>query len=203
MISQKYQRQSVSTLAIGANLALVVSGKAIVQVSDIRRFLPADVDAWQVTLNWLMGMISDCRYWHCQCMLGSIVMYLQMHASTIPLRLKAEESEDKNVELKRASSSWQDLHISFAWRPLLLRMVFPLILWEVTWKKQVGLQFPNENDYSTFMGRFSQTTGLVTIFMSLFVGANAIRKGWGFAAMITPVVLLHHRNWLLCIYSLA
>jgi len=40
------------------------------------------------------------------------------------------------------------------------------------------------------MGGFSFFTGLVTIFMMLFVGGNVIRrKGWGFAAMITPVVL--------------
>ena len=41
------------------------------------------------------------------------------------------------------------------------------------------------------MGWFSTFTGAVTIFMMLFVGGNLIRrKGWGFAAMITPIVLL-------------
>jgi ATP:ADP antiporter, AAA family len=61
---------------------------------------------------------------------------------------------------------------------------------EVTWKSQLKLKYPNPNDYSSFMGMFSTVTGAVTIFMMLFVGGNAIRKGWGFAAMITPVVLL-------------
>ena len=62
---------------------------------------------------------------------------------------------------------------------------------EVTWKSQVKIQYPNYNDYSTFMGYFSTVTGAVTILMMLFVGGNLIRrKGWGFAAMITPVVLL-------------
>jgi AAA family ATP:ADP antiporter len=41
------------------------------------------------------------------------------------------------------------------------------------------------------MGRFSTMTGYVTIFMMLFVGGNVIRrKGWGFAALVTPIVLL-------------
>jgi AAA family ATP:ADP antiporter len=41
------------------------------------------------------------------------------------------------------------------------------------------------------MGLFSTMTGAVTILMMLFVGGNVIRrKGWGFAAQITPVVLL-------------
>jgi AAA family ATP:ADP antiporter len=61
---------------------------------------------------------------------------------------------------------------------------------EVTWKSQLKLQYPNPNDYNTFMGYFSTITGAVTVLMMLFVGGNCIRKGWGFAAMITPVVLL-------------
>ena len=41
------------------------------------------------------------------------------------------------------------------------------------------------------MGKFSFFTGAVTILMMLFVGGNLIRKkGWGFAAMVTPIVLL-------------
>ena len=62
---------------------------------------------------------------------------------------------------------------------------------EVTWKSQLKTQFPNPNDYSAFMGTFSQITGAVTIFMMLFVGGNLMRKkGWTFAALVTPVVLL-------------
>jgi len=52
------------------------------------------------------------------------------------------------------------------------------------------LQYPNPNDYSRFMGAFSFSTGIVTVFMMLFVGGNAMRKSWSFAAMFTPVVLL-------------
>jgi AAA family ATP:ADP antiporter len=61
---------------------------------------------------------------------------------------------------------------------------------EVTWKSQLKLQYPNPNDYNTFMGYFSTITGAVTIFMMLFVGGNAMRKSWGFAAILTPIVLL-------------
>jgi AAA family ATP:ADP antiporter len=62
---------------------------------------------------------------------------------------------------------------------------------EVTWKSQLKLQYPNPNDYNTFMGYFSSITGAVTVLMMLFVGGNVIRRfGWGIAALITPVVLL-------------
>jgi AAA family ATP:ADP antiporter len=62
---------------------------------------------------------------------------------------------------------------------------------EVTWKNQLKIQYPNPNEYSVFMGRFSQVTGILTILMMLFVGGNIIRRfGWGVAAQITPIVLL-------------
>ncbi len=62
---------------------------------------------------------------------------------------------------------------------------------EVTWKSQLKLQYPNPSDYNSFMGMFSQITGVVTIFMMLFVGSNVIRRlGWGIAAQVTPIVLI-------------
>ncbi len=56
---------------------------------------------------------------------------------------------------------------------------------EVTWKSQLKLQYPNANDYSTFMGYFSTFTGAITVLMMLFVGGNVIRRfGWGTAARL-------------------
>jgi AAA family ATP:ADP antiporter len=40
------------------------------------------------------------------------------------------------------------------------------------------------------MGAFSTVVGIVTVLMMLFVGGNAMRRGWGFAAIITPIVLM-------------
>jgi len=175
--------------AIGANLALIVSGEAIVRVSDIRSFLPAGVDAWQISLNYLMGMVvvaglavNGFYYWINRNVLTDPRFYS-------PAELKSKKSKPK--------MSVMDSLLFLGRSPYILCLALLVICYgisinlvEVTWKKQLNLQFPNENDYSTFMGRFSQTTGLVTILMALFVGSNAIRKGWGFAAMITPVVLL-------------
>jgi AAA family ATP:ADP antiporter len=62
---------------------------------------------------------------------------------------------------------------------------------DVTWKHQVKLQYPNPTDYSRFMGHFSLITGIVSVFMVLFVGGNVIRRyGWLVAARFTPIVLL-------------
>lgn len=62
---------------------------------------------------------------------------------------------------------------------------------EVTWKAQLKLQYPDTNDYQSFMGGFSRATGLVTILMMLFVGGNVRRYfGWRTTALVTPVMLL-------------
>ncbi len=64
-------------------------------------------------------------------------------------------------------------------------------LFEVSWKGQLKLQYPNPNDYSAFMGNFSFFTGVTTIVM-MFIGGYIIRKkGWGFAAMMTPKGILY------------
>ena len=57
-ISRVHEAKRFYTLfGLGANLALLISGPAIVYFSDIRKHLPPDVDAWQVTLNYLMTMV--------------------------------------------------------------------------------------------------------------------------------------------------
>lgn len=68
---------------------------------------------------------------------------------------------------------------------------FAINLVEVTWKGQLQQQFPNPSDYCQFMGIFSMMTGLITIFMMLFVGGNVMRRfGWRAGAIFTPMMLL-------------
>lgn len=62
---------------------------------------------------------------------------------------------------------------------------------EVTWKSQLKMQFPNPNDYSAFMGNFSFWTGVVSVFVMLFIGGNVIRRfGWLTGALVTPIMVL-------------
>jgi AAA family ATP:ADP antiporter len=61
---------------------------------------------------------------------------------------------------------------------------------EVTWKSKIKAQFPNPNDYSSFMGDFSTATGAVTFLMMIASRFIFKKYGWGVAALITPTVLL-------------
>ncbi len=180
-----------SLFGLGANLALLVSGPAIVYVSDIRRHLPADVDAWQVSLNYLMAMVVVAG-------LAVMAIYWWINRNILTDPVFYDANEVKSPKKKKTKMSMSDsFKFLFTSKYILCLAVLVIAygisinLVEVTWKSQVKLQYPNPNDYSTFMGKFSFWTGAATIFMMLFVGGNVIRrKGWGFAALITPVVLL-------------
>lgn len=174
---------------IGANIAMLFSGPAIVYVSDIRKHLPEGVDAWQVSLNYLMTMVLLAGA-------AVIAIYWWMNRKVLTDARFYDPSEEK----KKKSKTKMGIFESFAYLAkskyilciavLVISYGICINLVEVTWKGQLKLQYPNPNDYSTFMGKFSFLTGAATIIM-LFVGGYIIRKkGWGFAAMVTPTVLL-------------
>ncbi len=176
---------------IGANLALLCSGPAIVLVSDIRKRIPEGVDAWGISLNLLMSMVVVSGI-----LLIATFWWINKYVMTDPRFFSTGEQAKKKKEKPKMS-----IKESFGYllrspyigclAILVIGYGIAINLIEVTWKSQLKLQYPNSNDYSTFMGYFSTMTGAVTILMMLFVGGNVIRRfGWGVAAQITPVVLL-------------
>lgn len=180
-----------SLFGLGANLALLFSGPLIVYVSDIRKTLPAGVDAWQISLNYLMGMVVIAGiaiigiYWWINRAVLTDVRFYDPNQEKAPKKKKAKMSLGESFKFLFTSKYILCLAV------LVIAYGISINLVEITWKSQVKEQYPNPNDYSTFMGWFSTMTGFVTILMMLFVGGNVIRrKGWGFAALITPVVLL-------------
>lgn len=179
-----------SLFGLGANLALLVSGPAIIWVSRAQAGLATEA-AWQLSLNYLMTMVIVAG-----ASVVAIYWWMNRNVLTDPRffdateEKKAKKSKPKmgiGESFKYLLSSKYVLGIAI----LVIAYGISINLVEVTWKNQLKLQYPSANAYSEFMGGFSFFTGLTTIFMMLFVGGNLIRrKGWGFAAMITPVVLL-------------
>lgn len=179
-----------SLLGVGANVALLVSGPAIIMVSNIRQKLPADVDAWGVSLNYLMTMVVFAGI-----MVMAIYRYINTKVLTDPRFY--DPNEEKAKKKKKPKMSLKDSFLYLTRSKYIGLLAILVIAYgisinivEVTWKSQVKLQYPNPNDYSTFMGTFSTATGFITLFMMLFVGSNVIRRfGWTKGALITPVVL--------------
>lgn len=63
-------------------------------------------------------------------------------------------------------------------------------MWQRCLTFRLQWQFPNPNDYSSFMGDFSTYTGVATFSMMLLSRVIFRKFGWGVAAAITPTVLL-------------
>lgn len=175
---------------LGANVAMLFSGPAIVYVSDIRKHLPADVDAWQISLNYLISMVVIAG-------LAVIAIYWWMNRNVLtdprfynPEEKKAGKKSKPKMGIVESFAYLAKSKYILCIAILVIAYGICINLVEVTWKGQIRLQYPNPNDYSAFMGKFSFLTGAATIVM-LFIGGYIIRrKGWGFAAMITPVVLV-------------
>lgn len=176
---------------LGANVAMLFSGQAIIYFSDIRNKLPAGTDAWGITLNWMVAMVFAS---------GLIIMgiYWWINKNVLTDSRFYDPSEMQRAKKEKPKMSLKDSFLYLARSKYILCLAILVIgygiainLVEVTWKGQLKLQYPSANEYQTFMGRFSQITGLVTILMMLFVGSNVIRRfGWKTGALITPVVLL-------------
>lgn len=179
-------------LGIGANIALLCSGPYIMYVSNIRESLPEGTPnsvAWQISLNYLMGMVVVAC-------LGVIAIYWWMNRNVLTdpnLYSPGETKQKKN----KTKLSLVDSFLYLAKSKYVLCIALIVIAYgmsinmvEVTWKNSVGKHFESENEMSAFMGFFSMMTGFFTILM-MFIGGYIIRtRGWGFAAMITPIVLL-------------
>lgn len=174
---------------LGANLALLCSGPTIAKLADVRSILPPEVDAWGFTLNCLMGLavfmgiiVVGCYWW------------IHRNVLTDPAFIQPGDAvKTKKSKPKMSIGESMAFLVKSPYVLLLATLVIAygisINLVEVSWKNQLKLQYPNSNDYAKFMGYFSMTTGIVTCFMVLFVSRSMISKGWGFAAMITPVVL--------------
>lgn len=175
---------------LGGNTAPLFSGIIIVHVSDIRTKLPAGVDAWGVTLNLLMAavvvagiLVMGCYYWMNRSVLTDPKFFDSQEVKKSAPKLKMSIKESFLFLSKSKYIACLAI--------IVLAYGICINLVEVTWKSQVKIQYPDANDYSTFMGYFSSFTGCTSFFMVLFVGGNVIRRmGWGVAALITPIVLL-------------
>lgn len=177
-------------LGLGANLALLISGPVIVYFSDIGANLPAGSDPWQVSLNYLMSMVVAAG-------IVIVSIYWWMNRNVLTDSRFYDPTEEKKSKKSKPKMGVLESFAYLAKSKYILSIAILVIgygicinLVEVTWKSQLKLQFRSPNEYNAFMGKFSFCTGAVTIIM-MFIGGWLIRKkGWGFAAMMTPIVLL-------------
>ncbi len=180
-------KQFYPLFGLGANVALIFSGRAVKIFSQIRANLPPDVDGWGMSLKGLMSMVVVGGF-----LIMAVYAYLQ---KTVVPRMAA--AAPKRVKKKKEPMSVGESFTFLAKSPYIRDLAFLVVAYgisinlvEVTWKSKLKAQFPNPNDYSAFMGDFSTATGAVTFTMMIVSRWIFEKFGWGAAAMITPTVLL-------------
>ncbi|CAD7702420.1 unnamed protein product, partial [Ostreobium quekettii] len=168
---------------LGANVALIFSGRAVKYFSQVRAGLPPGVDGWGLSLKGLMGMV----------VIGGLLIagiYYWMNRQVVP-NVPTRAAKKKKAKMS-VGESFKFLANSKYIRNLATLVIaygVSINLVEVTWKGKIKAQFPNPNDYSAFMGDFSSCTGAATLVMMLLSRFIFTRFGWGVAALITPTVL--------------
>lgn len=174
-----------------ANVFTALSGVVVNRLSQVQKGLAEGVDPWGVSINYLTITMTAA---------GLIVLglyyYLNKFVFTDEYLAKVQEERGSKPKKQKVKMSVMD-GIKFIIKSRYLGLIAVIVvaygisinLVEVTWKRQVGLQFPSPNEYTAFMGYLSSSTGIATI-ICIFAGSILVRTlGWRIAALATPVVL--------------
>ena len=170
---------------LGANVALIASGKTVKYFSSVRANLPPGVDGWAMSLRGMMSLVVVFGF-------GICAIYWAINKFVVPQNVELQATKKKKKAKMGVGDSLKFLLGKRYVRDLATLVVaygICINLVEVTWKSKLKAQFPNPNDYSAFMGDFSAATGTVTFVMMLLSRFIFKKYGWGVAALITPVVL--------------
>lgn len=185
-------KQFYPLFGLGANVALIFSGQAVRYFSNIRANLPPGVDGWLLSLKGMMamvvvgGLLVSATYWAINNVVLPSLPAAKAAAGDAPKKKKKKVSMPMGESLKYLAESRYVRDLA----TLVVAYGISINLVEVTWKSKIKAQYPNPNDYSTFMGNFSSCTGVVTFIMMLVGRWIFKRFGWGTAAAITPTVIL-------------
>ncbi|KAL0903811.1 hypothetical protein M5K25_025864 [Dendrobium thyrsiflorum] len=172
---------------LGANIALIFSGRTVKYFSNLRKTLGPGVDGWAISLKGMMSIVVLLGFVICGIYWG--VNRFLVNDPSVPRTERKKKEKPKlgmgeSLKVLISSRYVRDL------ATLVVAYGISINLVEVTWKSKLKAQFPSPNEYSSFMGDFSTATGIATFTMML-LGRVILRKfGWGVAAMITPTVLL-------------
>ncbi|XP_073017638.1 plastidic ATP/ADP-transporter-like [Primulina eburnea] len=168
---------------LGANVALVFSGRTVKYFSKLRENLGPGVDGWAVSLKAMMSIVV---------LMGFAICFLYWWLNnSVALPTRSQKKKEKprmgtmeSLKFLVSSRYIRDL------ATLVVAYGISINLVEVTWKSKLKAQFPTPNEYSSFMGDFSTATGIATFTMMLLSQWIFNKHGWGVAATITPTVLL-------------
>ncbi|KAG6728001.1 hypothetical protein I3842_02G151300 [Carya illinoinensis] len=145
---------------LGANVALIFSGRTVKYFSNLRKNLGPGVDGWAISLKGMMSIVV---------LMGLAICFLYWWVNNyVPLPTRSKKKKEKpkmgtmeSLKFLVSSRYIRDL------ATLVVAYGISINLVEVTWKSKLKAQFPSPNEYSSFMGDFSTATGIATFTMML------------------------------------
>ncbi|KZV19823.1 plastidic ATP/ADP-transporter-like [Dorcoceras hygrometricum] len=168
---------------LGANVALVFSGRTVKYFSQLRENLGPGVDGWAVSLKAMMSIVVLMGFAIC------FFYWWLNHNVALPTRSQKKKEKPRMGTMESLKFLVSSRYIRDL-ATLVVAYGISINLVEVTWKSKLKAQFPTPNEYSSFMGDFSTATGIATFTMMLLSQWIFNKHGWGVAATITPTVLL-------------
>jgi AAA family ATP:ADP antiporter len=175
-----------------ANIALIFSGQTVKYMSDIRHSLPEGVDAWGVSLKYMMTAVVLAGF----CVIF-INYWMEKNVLNDPRFYDAAESAGKKKKKKKPKLSISESFKYLLTSPyigmiaiLVLSYGMSINLIEFLWKKQIKLYYAGDpNAYSAFMGNFSTFTGISTMILIMLCKGIVRKFGWLTGAVITPAAV--------------
>merc|ERR1712029_806708 len=173
-----------------ANIALIFSGQTVKYMSDIRDTLPEGVDAWGVSLKYMMTAVVAA---------GILVIFInhwmEKNVLSDPKYYDAAETAGKAKKKKKKPKLGVVESFKYLLTSPYIGMIAILVLSygmsinliEFVWKKQIKLYYAGDpNAYSAFMGNFSTFTGIATMTLIMICKGIVRKFGWLTGALITP-----------------
>ncbi len=174
-----------------ANMSLICSGFTVRYFSQISDSLPEGVDAWGVSLNYMMSavVVSGVAVMLIYRWMNTNVLTDPKYYDNAEVAGKPKKDKPKLTIGESFKYLIQSKYLGYI-AILIIGYGLAINLVEIVWKGMVKQQYPTPNEYNAFMGAFSATTGIVTMTLIMMFKGIVRRFGWYTGAIITPAVLL-------------
>lgn len=171
-----------------AQFSLLFVGVIGKWASDIRDSVAPGEDPWQKTLNYLLSTVVVFG-------VATMLIYRWIYTHVLTDKRLYDKPELPGVKKKKKKAGLMESLKTIFTSPYLGLIAMLVICYGISvnlieglWKSQLKVQYPNENDYNTFMSMNTIYTGIASMVM-LIVGSNVLRVfRWVSAALITPLV---------------
>ncbi|MCP5505416.1 MAG: NTP/NDP exchange transporter [Chlamydiales bacterium] len=194
IMTVKDAKRFYGILGVGANISAIFAGEIAILVSgqlfDLSFIFGKD--QWGQSLGLVTSIviatgilsIALFRWYNCRVINRDPAMK-EEHARNTTERKKVKMGMRQNFSYLMKSKYLLCIAVMVIGFNLAINMV------EIIWKHQIGIAYPNPNDYNAYMGKVLKAIGVLSTFIAIFISGNMIRRmGWTFSALITPIVLL-------------